>query len=424
MINVKSTFFKNVLVIFSGTALAQILNILSTPLITRLYGPEAFGVLGTFNALASIFIPVISLAYVYAIPIPKYNFISRNIAIKSFFIVVILSVISLLLLLFNELVMDLFDVPIGFVIFIPLMFFLSGMLQINQQILIRFGLFSTFAKATIISSITVIIFKLITGWLDPQANYLIIGALIGVVTQILSSLYFNKFFWNKYTHDVSISKVKLIFVSPSLKKYSDFPKFRTPQLLLNPLSRSLPVFFLTSNFGLGVVGYYTLATSMLALPAVVIGNAVGNVFLKKVTHEINNGNDVLKLVVKSTLLLAGIGIVPFGFVFFYGDILFTVFLGKEWTQAGVFASYIAIWQFFGFANKCCNVTLPVIGMNKFYLKYEVISLILRVLLLFACSLLTLSSVDYVLCFSILGAFLNLFLIIKVILMLRNIPKVV
>ncbi|HHX8502286.1 TPA: hypothetical protein ACVO0Q_004674, partial [Vibrio diabolicus] len=66
MLNIRSAFFKNVFVIFSGTVVAQVLNILSIPFITRLYGPEAYGMLGSFNAIATIFIPIVSLAYVYA----------------------------------------------------------------------------------------------------------------------------------------------------------------------------------------------------------------------------------------------------------------------------------------------------------------------------------------------------------------------
>ncbi|EOX4944671.1 lipopolysaccharide biosynthesis protein [Vibrio alginolyticus] len=416
MLNIRSAFFKNVFVIFSGTVVAQVLNILSIPFITRLYGPEAYGMLGSFNAIATIFIPIVSLAYVYAIPLPKYDFISRNIVVKSLCIVILFSVSFFLLLTMNKALWDFFEVPIYFVFLMPIFFILSGVLQINQQILIRKGLFSTFAKSTVAASVVVITFKLVSGWVDPKASYLIISLLIGALVQILVSLYLNYDFWIHYFSKLRGFKKSLF--SSSLKKYNDFPKYRAPQLLLNPLSRSLPIFFLSYSFGLSVVGQYTLAISMLSLPAVVIGNAIGNVFLKKVTQEFNSGNDIYTLVLKTTGLLFLVGFIPFSIVYIWGESIFSVFFGEEWNDAGTFASYIAIWQFFGFSNKCCTVTLPVISMNKLYFKFEVYSVFIRFLTLVICFILSLSYVNTIMIFSMVGGVINFSLIIMVLFLLK------
>lgn len=416
MLSIRSTFLKNVFVIFSGTAFAQVLNILSVPFITRLYGPEAYGVLGSFNAIATIFLPIVSLAYVYAIPLPKYDFVSRTIALKSLCIIIVFSLSFFILLTISKFLWGFLEVPIYFLFLMPLFFVFSGVLQINQQVLIRNGLFSTFAKSIVIASVVVITFKLISGLIEPKGTYLIVSLLVGALVQIIVSIYLNRDFWANYIS--SLKGIKKLLFSSSLSKYNDFPKYRAPQLLLNPLSRSLPVFFLSYSFGLSVVGQYTLAISMLSLPAVVIGNAIGNVFLKKLTQEFNKGNDIYLLVIKATGLLCVIGVIPFSIVYIWGDLVFSVFFGEEWNDAGKFASYIAIWQFFGFANKCCTIALPVIGMNKFYLYYECVSLIFRLILLSFFFVFSINALEYILYFSILGALLNLFLILKVILILK------
>src|SRR5699024_7637402 len=56
-------FVRNVFIVASGAVGAQILSLLLYPIITRLYGPEAFGVLGTFTALTKIVIPIAALTY-------------------------------------------------------------------------------------------------------------------------------------------------------------------------------------------------------------------------------------------------------------------------------------------------------------------------------------------------------------------------
>ncbi|WP_236315732.1 hypothetical protein, partial [Enterobacter hormaechei] len=54
-------FLKSVAIIASGTALAQIINLAAIPLITRLYGPQAYGMMGSFFSIVNVFIPLSAL---------------------------------------------------------------------------------------------------------------------------------------------------------------------------------------------------------------------------------------------------------------------------------------------------------------------------------------------------------------------------
>ena len=64
----ESTFAKSVILIAGGTAAAQGINVILTPIITRIYSPEEFGVLSLFVALMGILSTVASLRYEWAIP--------------------------------------------------------------------------------------------------------------------------------------------------------------------------------------------------------------------------------------------------------------------------------------------------------------------------------------------------------------------
>ncbi|MBO1928615.1 hypothetical protein J4731_01440 [Providencia rettgeri] len=44
---------------------------LFSPIITRLYGPEVFGILGTFTAILTVITPIAALTYPIAIVLPK-----------------------------------------------------------------------------------------------------------------------------------------------------------------------------------------------------------------------------------------------------------------------------------------------------------------------------------------------------------------
>ena len=70
----KNSFLKNIVLVVSGTALAQLISILFTPILTRLYSPESFGVLGSFNAILSFILPLAALNYPASIVLAKDNF--------------------------------------------------------------------------------------------------------------------------------------------------------------------------------------------------------------------------------------------------------------------------------------------------------------------------------------------------------------
>ena len=65
------SFASDVLKLAGGTAFAQALAILASPLITRLYGPEAFGLAALFTSIVGIVGVVACLRYELAIMLPK-----------------------------------------------------------------------------------------------------------------------------------------------------------------------------------------------------------------------------------------------------------------------------------------------------------------------------------------------------------------
>ena len=48
----ESAFAKNVNVLVGGTALGQVITVLASPLLTRLYAAEDFGVLAVYSSIA------------------------------------------------------------------------------------------------------------------------------------------------------------------------------------------------------------------------------------------------------------------------------------------------------------------------------------------------------------------------------------
>ena len=66
----RSTFGRGVASLTTGTVIGQLLLLAASPVVTRLYSAEDFGVFGVFVSLVSILSVVSSLRYQIAIPIP------------------------------------------------------------------------------------------------------------------------------------------------------------------------------------------------------------------------------------------------------------------------------------------------------------------------------------------------------------------
>ena len=59
----KASFAGDVLKLVSGTTFAQLLAILAAPVLTRLYAPDAFGILALFSSITGILGVIACLRY-------------------------------------------------------------------------------------------------------------------------------------------------------------------------------------------------------------------------------------------------------------------------------------------------------------------------------------------------------------------------
>ena len=130
-----------------------------------------------------------------------------------------------------------------------------------------------------------------------------------------------------------------------IKKYRDFPLFRTPQIFLNSISQSLPTLSLTILFGPAAAGFYTLSKNVLSMPSQLIAKSVGDVFYPKITEAANQGEDISKLLIKATWSLTMIGLIPFGLIAAFGPVLFAIVFGGSWRIPGEYARWMALWVF-------------------------------------------------------------------------------
>lgn len=82
----KGSAMRHVSIIAGGTTIAQIINITTTPVLSRIYLPEDFGVMAAFLSVIAILNEATGLRYPLAIPLPKHDRYADALIVLSFLI--------------------------------------------------------------------------------------------------------------------------------------------------------------------------------------------------------------------------------------------------------------------------------------------------------------------------------------------------
>lgn len=407
----RSKFVRNVTIVATGTASAQLITIVFSPIITRIYGPEAFGLLGTFMALVNVLIPIAALAYPIAIVLPKEDIDAKGIALLSAYLALgIAGCITLVLLLTGDWFVELLNVQAisEFILLIPMMVLFSAWLQINQQWLIRKKQFKITSMVAVAQAFIFNSAKVGIGWFKPLAAVLIVLTTAGVALHAIMLSFGAK---QADTTDSQKDAKPKTPLKELAKRHNDFPLYRAPQVFINAISQSLPILMLASFFGPSAAGFYTLGKSVMGMPSELIGKSVGDVFYPRVTEAAQNGENLTRLVFKATSFLAIVGFLPFGFVVVFGPWLFSFVFGSEWGMAGEYARWLALWMFFMFLNRPSVQTLPILSAQRFHLVFTFFTIAARLSVLVIGYHIFNSDLIAIALFGISGAIINILLVV-------------
>lgn len=364
------------MIVASGTALAQMITFALMPVITRIYGPEAYGVLGTFVAFTIVIGPLAALTYPIAIVLAEKDEEGRYLIRYSWMISLTLALLLLtVLLLFHDQIITSFNLQeLGmFLYFLPLVIVFTSLEETIFQWLIRTRYFKVTAQTAIFSSLIMNGSKVGFGLMYPVAASLIVIQTFGIAARGALFYFLSRRKTNIFPEEKAEMPAKSL-----LKKYKDFPLYRAPQMLLSASSQSLPILILASLSGPAAAGFYTLAKTALDTPVALLGKAMQDVFYPKVSEAVSRGENAASLLLKAVGGLIVISFLPFSFVIITGPQLFSIIFGAEWTMAGEFARWVALMAFAMLVTRPVIVTIPALGIQKQFLYFEILSVCIRI----------------------------------------------
>jgi lipopolysaccharide exporter len=372
----QSQYSIDVITLVKGTSVALIITILATPIITRLYNPEAFGLAALFTSITSILVVIACLSYEPAIVLPSSDEEAANVFGLCMLIVVCVSIVTIpILSIFQQSIVQFLNAPqlSPFIWLIPPTVLVGGTLLALNSWNTRTKQYSRLSIARIISSFSTTGTQLAFGFLGYASGGILIGATIlgQLASAIILGLQIIREHLPFFKKHITRKGMTEVF-----RRYSNFPKYQVMGTLINTISWQIPIFLLSYFFSTTIVGYYSFGMMVITIPMTLIGAAIAQVFFQRAAKAKHEGS--LSLIFTDTYsILIKISLFPLLLLAFIGEDLFIVLFGPSWGEAGYYIQILSVFAVTFFIASPLSSILSILEKQKIGLILSSISLIFR-----------------------------------------------
>ena len=333
-----SEYSRNITMLAGSTAFSQVLTLLISPILTRLYTPASVGAFGVFAAFVTTAASVTCGRYEVAIVSAK----SRGDAARLAVIALLTSIPLIVASIFGFGALVHFKLlGFGIVPFAAVWVALASVTFGSAFVALRYWFvreqsLGIVAGVTVAQSAVRSVAQVVTGMLSPLAISLVFAdalgraaALIRILPAAIPSL----------REALRTSEGKLREVA---LRYRDYPLIALPSAVLNTMALHIPVPMLAMLYGADAAGQYTIVDRIMAVPLSIISAAIADAFHGRAASYLREDPAALRGFFNRTvrsLLLFGIG--PLALVAFLGPLTFTHLFGPRWAAVGPIAAIIA-----------------------------------------------------------------------------------
>ncbi|HDJ5465047.1 TPA: type 8 capsular polysaccharide synthesis protein Cap8K [Staphylococcus aureus] len=305
-----------------SSGIAQVILIITTPIITRLYSPTEFGEFTIFSNIAMILIPIINARYDLLIVNTK-NDRSANILSQISFLISLLILLILIPIfaisawLYPNFILDF--------IFIIIMLFLVSLTNIFTNYLNKERKYKVLSLINVFRAGSMALLQIIFGLLALGSLGLIIGFSLSYIAGItLGYKTFKKHF--NIVRDKEETKA-LFLENKNQLVYS------TPSILLNSLSFSVVVFFIGILYTNTEVGIYGMAIRVLGIPVTIISLGLSKIFMQQANDYYIEYGNFRNLLLKFSSILIIVSIILYVPLYLFSEELVNILLGHSWVDA-------------------------------------------------------------------------------------------
>lgn len=353
----------------AGVGAGQLILLLASPVLTRLYSPTEFGAFSVMVALVALLAVVSSLRLELAVPLARSDRNARDVlgaALSSSLFICIIMTVSLLFA--HETVVALLGgatyewvvwlIPVGAVTY--------ATFDVLSQYLVRQRRYGSLGRRSFGQSIAISILQVFFGLVALPAG-LLLGQFGGKA--LIAGTLGRRILWRRR---VPVARWSTRRFLATLRGFRRFPLLLMPSAFLNTLGLQLPILLVAPLFGAATAGALALSQRLLSAPAALLGQAVANVFMgeraaaRRQSLALGKGPFL-----KASLALAGVGTVIFGLVATLAPLLVPVIFGQGWVTAGTFTQALCLAVWAQFIAVPLSQSLIIEGKQRWQLTWDV-----------------------------------------------------
>ncbi len=327
-------YWRSVLAVLSGTAMAQALPVLGSLIIARLYAPEDFGIYSAWLGAVSMVAIVLTGRFELALAL-EADGPPRKIAVFAA-LLTLLAAFALLcsaLLLFWLLMPDFFT---STSLALAAAFAPTALLIASVQIWLSWaaaeGSYRTLSQLRIIQAGGITVLQLLAGIGFASAESLAAAHLLGLLLATLAAL-----------HQLPLplpAPPRAPLVLAFWSKHRRFPLLALPADSLNMACAQLPLLIVASRFGAEFAGYLALTMRTLGVSFGLLGTAVLDVFKRQASNSYRENGDCKDDFVRTFRMLMLGSVLACSAIALVSEDLFALGFGERWRTAGL----IALWM--------------------------------------------------------------------------------
>jgi lipopolysaccharide exporter len=371
-----SEFAKNVIVLFSGSFLSQMIPFFILPILQKyFYEPSDFGLLAIFISFFELFAKAATLKLEYGIVIQRKTRNAINLVFGALRVSWVITLISLIFVcIFKNNIANHFQESnlANYFFLLPIYILVTSFNDIASYWFNWKKKFSTISFSKVVQTTSAEGSKILMGLLNFNFIGLISGRIIGFC--IASLYYVHKFI------KTDVKSLKLLNRKESnrmIKENRKFIFYTTPSVFIGSLINLTYLNLFLIHFGQDIVGNISVSMVYLSSGFGVISISFSQVFYSKIA-EATDPQKILSMYKRFAKNLMFIAIIPVLFVYLIPTSLVTHLLGKEWSELVSISRIMVLWLSVWFVSASLSFIYIRMGRQKEMVFFDILHLVVIV----------------------------------------------
>lgn len=333
---------RNLKQLASGTIVAQVVLALATPLLTRLFAPDAFGAAAIFSAAYALLIPLVTLKYDQAIILPK----ARTSAQALGSMVMVISTANSIVVGMGVVVWMYFFQErreLAFLL-LPIALWLGTAYTLMQQWSSRASNYTHYAKSQVVGTVVNVAICAGFAWAWPaQPIFMVLGFTSGIGVALAYTIRgFNGWPYHSLT-------ARARGIARQAKAYGHFPLLVLPTALVTIIGTNGIPFVLAPQYSLAEVGMFAVAQRVLLIPGAIVGGALAEAVRAEFAACQRTRERVTPIFIRAFAWILGLAGAFFGPIYLVAPVAFGWVFGPQYAESGATAQALTLAAFAHFA---------------------------------------------------------------------------